>query len=132
MLDTSAMAAPIIVDYKTTEASVSDAACISCPDHATTNGRIGQTQLIDCFCSPGFYNAASRPDLEVDCAVCVSGTDCSRAGFTLATLPIKRGFFRLSLDTDDVCAHWNGACTQHTVAALMFLTAHVLPLQRQL
>jgi hypothetical protein len=57
----------------------------------------------DCVCSPGYYDAAQPKASQVDCTVCPSGSDCSGAGgFTLAMLPVKRGYYRLHERSVDV------------------------------
>jgi hypothetical protein len=57
-------------------------------------------------CSPGYYNAASPEAIasKVNCTR-PSGSDCRGvAGFTLATLPVKRGYYRLHDRSVDVAA----------------------------
>lgn len=55
----------------------------------------------DCVCSPEFYNAGANDDV-LSCRVCPSGTNCSIAGLTMASLPVKRGYYRPHPDSDDV------------------------------
>ncbi|KAL3926830.1 MAG: hypothetical protein SGPRY_003115 [Prymnesium sp.] len=59
----------------------------------------GSTEPADCVCQTGFFNntLANRT-----CGVCPSGTDCSSAGFTLETLPVRPGYYRLNPQSVDV------------------------------
>lgn len=93
--------------------SDSAAACVSCPPDSTTNGLLGRTNLADCLCQSDFYNAATHAG-EVGCSPCPSGTNCSVAGSTLATLPIKSGYFRLHAGSLDVrrCPDAASNCTE--------------------
>ncbi|KAL3926142.1 MAG: hypothetical protein SGPRY_003439, partial [Prymnesium sp.] len=52
-----------------------------------------------CVCESGYYNSSA---VNRSCAVCPSGTDCDVPGFTLETLPVRRGYFRLSGKSIDV------------------------------
>jgi len=56
-----------------------------------------------CECDVGFYDAnATTSGSEPLCVLCPLGAACSSAGVTLATLPIKRGGYRLSANSADV------------------------------
>ncbi|KAL3921489.1 MAG: hypothetical protein SGPRY_004887 [Prymnesium sp.] len=55
--------------------------------------REGATRPEDCVCKAGYYNTTLG---NSSCEVCPSGTSCDAPGSTLATLPVKRGYFRLS------------------------------------
>ena len=62
----------------------------------------GSSSAADCRCQPGYYDRAPAGS-PVDCQTCPSGSDCSTAaGFTLTTLPIKRGYYRLHPGSIDV------------------------------
>ena len=41
-------------------------------------------------------------DEDTKCKACPTGTDCSKAGITLSTLPVKEGFWRTSARSSDV------------------------------
>ncbi|KAL3930332.1 MAG: hypothetical protein SGPRY_001582 [Prymnesium sp.] len=52
-----------------------------------------------CVCEAGHFNNTLR---NWSCVVCPSGTDCRSAGFTLATLPVRPGYFRRNPESVDV------------------------------
>ena len=74
-------------------------ACIKCPEHSTTVG-LASASLDDCVCERGYFDADEGT--SVTCELCASGTSCNTAGTTLATLPVKRGYYRRLLSTTDV------------------------------
>ena len=51
-------------------------------------------------CIHRYYDEDEGPD--VSCALCPSGSDCARAGTTLAAIPIYRGYYRRSTNTTDI------------------------------
>jgi hypothetical protein len=59
------------------------------------------TQLGDCLCNVGFYDANDRRD-GVNCSRCVAGTVCATAGTSLSSLNIQRGYWRASPASTDV------------------------------
>ena len=62
----------------------------------------GETSSEACVCKEGFYDDGTLVD-RVNCTVCPSGTDCSQSiGVTKATLPVKRGYYRLHESSVDV------------------------------
>jgi hypothetical protein len=73
-------------------------ACIVCPVHSDTLYE-KSTAESDCLCAPGFYDA--NMSATVECIECPIGTDCG-SGSTLHSLPLLRGYYRLSIDTIDV------------------------------
>lgn len=82
--------------FNPNEQSSSDAACISCPANSGTDGLQARTHLTDCKCTREYYNTVADIG-QVKCSICPSGSDCSlNVGNTLLSLPVKRGFFRLS------------------------------------
>ena len=74
-------------------------ACIKCPERATTQSK-ASTRPDECVCEKGYFDADSGS--SVSCELCVSGTQCDAIGVTLATIPVKRGYYRRSIDTTDV------------------------------
>ena len=56
----------------------------------------------DCRCKAGWYNSAPA-GAPVECTdECPIGTDCSSAGYDLASLPVKTGYYRLNEWSADV------------------------------
>ena len=68
---------------------------------AITAGLPRRTSLVDCVCRAGYYNHNASVG-SVNCRECVSGTQCSRPGTVPETLPIKRGYYRLSSTSLDI------------------------------
>lgn len=74
-------------------------ACMNCPLNSATASP-GATSQSQCLCSKGFYLAAAG-----SCRSCaelgngVNVTECSR-GTSLATLPLKQGYWREDRDSD--------------------------------
>ena len=87
--------------------------CTRCPERTSTLGRSGVSSFAACACMPGFFLAPEGRDTSNDpackerCCTCPIGTDCSSGDVTLALLPIKKGYFRLSRETNDVGASPN-------------------------
>jgi len=80
-------------------------ACKGCSLNSTTNALRNCSSVASCVCRDGYYeHNATRKWItgEIDCRVCPSGSDCPKAGVTLETMPIKRGYFRLSKDSIDI------------------------------
>ena len=71
-----------------------EAACIPCPPHSITNGMTGAMSIGSCVCESEFYNNATS-DGQANCILCPSGTDCFQPGFSILTLPVKCGYYRL-------------------------------------
>ena len=55
-----------------------------------------------CLCNIGYYNKRSAANNSVECALCVVGSACTEAGTSLATLPLKAGYYRTGSDSDDL------------------------------
>ena len=66
--------------------------------------------LSDCTCEIGLYNNAS--DGGVQCLTCPVGTACNNLGVTLASLPLKPGYYRPSTSSVDVrkCSDAGAGC----------------------
>ena len=80
-------------------------ACIPCSNvdpHSFTNGSQGCTSPLACICRVGYFNFNATASSTPQCHECVSGTSCTDPGTTLATIPIKRGYYRLSSKSLDV------------------------------
>ena len=59
----------------------SDLGSQSCPSNSTSSqGAVEQRQ---CVCNSGFYNNASRPDVNVTCAVCLPDAICKGGNMTM-------------------------------------------------
>ena len=54
-----------------------------------------------CVCQRGSYNNATSAG-GLSCAACPAGTNCSRPGLLLTTLPLKVGYYRLNESSLDV------------------------------
>ena len=62
----------------------------------------GATSWEACVCKTGFYDDGRGSD-RVNCILCPSGSDCSQSvGVDLASLPVKRGYYRLNESSIDV------------------------------
>ena len=56
----------------------------------------------ECRCAPSFYDIGEE-SIQVDCDDCPSGSDCRHAaGFSLTTLPIMTGYYRLHGRSSDI------------------------------
>ena len=55
-----------------------------------------------CLCNKGYYNARSAANNSVECALCPVGSACVEAGTSLASLPLKVGYYRTGSDSDDL------------------------------
>eukprot|EP00966_Prymnesium_polylepis_P070241 1632969-Prymnesium_polylepis.2 len=77
--------------YNHLTGSATQADCRPCPDRSFTLFK-ASTAVTDCLCEGTQYNA--NVSSGVECLTCPVGTDCLTAGVTLATLPIKPGYFR--------------------------------------
>ena len=69
-------------------------------DHSTVAAR-GAVSEAACVCKVDYYNSGASPT-SISCAPCMTGTNCSQNGTTIAVLPIKRGYYRLSLSSTDI------------------------------
>ena len=54
-----------------------------------------------CECAEGYFEATTSSKVDA-CQLCPSGSNCSAAGTTVATIPVKRGYYRRSTATLDV------------------------------
>ena len=69
----------------------------------------GSSDPKDCRCKPGYFDRSPTSSFDHapaagDCIECPSGTNCGgHAGYTLATLPIERGYYRV--DTTSIDLH---------------------------
>ena len=74
--------------------------CLLCPRHSIS--AMGSATSGECACEEGYYDETTDGGMPV-CLECPSGSDCRHAaGNTLATLPIRRGYYRLSHRSIDV------------------------------
>ena len=76
-------------------------ACLSCPS-STTTASSAATSVGECLCNKGYYNSRSASNNTVECALCPVGSACVEAGTSLATLPLKAGYYRTGNDSDDL------------------------------
>ena len=93
--------------------------CTRCPERTTTGGSVGLSGPEDCRCLDGFYlapvdharvrRAATVAACVEQCCSCPVGTFCNTSSsantsnlVTLATLPIKRGYYRRVNSTVDI------------------------------
>ena len=66
-------------------------------EHSTTL-QTGTLSVHDCVCDAGYYlSTTNTSDPARTCQPCGRGTQCTRAGLTIATLPIEEGWWRASL-----------------------------------
>ena len=91
-------------------------ACRPCPNFATTIGT-ASSSLMQCLCTEGYFNIASSSN--VVCEPCPLGTTCTELGATVATLPIKPGYYRASETTANVvrCFDAGAGCGSKTECA---------------
>ena len=85
--------------YNPKDGQTSQVACRSCPGNSITRGLQGQTGVAACLCKVGYYEYTGN---QTECRECPAGSECSTPGTVLRDLPIKRGYFRLSLNSSDV------------------------------
>ena len=74
--------------------------CQQCPPRSTSDA--GAVDASGCLCLPDYYDSDGAAIDSERCQLCPSGADCSRAGTTIFSLPIMRGYFRLSNRSIDV------------------------------
>ena len=74
---------------------------LSCP-LSTTTEKDAATSVEQCLCNKGYYNARSAANNSVECALCPVGSACVEAGTSLASLPLKVGYYRTGSDSDDL------------------------------
>ena len=67
--------------YNPTYNANNQTACIKCPERSTTQA-MASTRADECVCEKSFFDADGGAG--VACELCVSGTNCSRVGTTLA------------------------------------------------
>ena len=81
------------------------AACVPCPPHSTTTGT-ASSSLQHCTCVPGYFNPAQSnltgTPAPATCVACPLGSICDDLGATLASLPIKSGYYRASASASNV------------------------------
>ena len=87
--------------YNPTVNANNQTACFKCPERSTTLAK-ASTRPDECVCEEGYYDAGTVYGAGVRCQLCVSGTKCSTSATTLATLPVRRGFYRRSNATTDI------------------------------
>jgi hypothetical protein len=73
-----------------------------CPPNSGSAGRLGQDSRTACWCDAHYYNGATPISGDVECRRCPSGCDCATVGATLASLPVKRGYYRINATSIDV------------------------------
>ena len=104
-----------------------DNPCLQCPSEdvdGVSRPRVtlatGAVNISACGCMAGLYlTPCPTCSLGNECATCPVGATCSEAGVELATLPIKRDYFRISTSSADVrkCLT-NGVCVNTDGAQL--------------
>jgi ribosomal protein S27E len=84
--------------------SASQLDCTPCAPFSSTNGNDRAKSVDACVCEPGYYNNATSllHGAAPACAQCFVGTDCPLKNTTRLTLPLKRGFWRVSNTSLDV------------------------------
>ena len=89
--------------FNPTPNAVDASACKSCSahfnaEHLTTASK-GASDPAQCICAIGYYNDAALDEAR-SCVSCDDATMlCARSGLTLATLPLRSGFWRHSNKT---------------------------------
>ena len=53
------------------------------------------TSISFCECKKGYYDRALASD-QVECVLCMVGSDCNTAGTTLDQLPLSVGYYRIT------------------------------------
>ena len=90
----------IVGFYNPNAGASAQGTCIRCPPQSTTRSA-ASAHVSDCVCLPGYLDqVASRG--SVHCVKCVVGTHCTELGTSLPTMPVRRGYFRLSANSSDV------------------------------
>ena len=83
--------------FNPTQGASNQMACVPCPTHSST-AALASIHARQCKCVRGYYDAT--PDHNVtaspQCYPCPIGTLCNHVGVTLATLPLKPGYYRTS------------------------------------
>ena len=74
--------------------------CSLCPPNSLTKGE-GSQSISRCECDVGFFNVPNSTH-EVRCVRCPIGTICVQPGLKAQTLPLQRGYFRMTTNTSDV------------------------------
>ena len=74
-------------------------ACEQCPDNAVSVQ--GASRVAECQCNAGYYNARSASETP-ECVLCGAGAVCKVRGVTVATLPLKAGYWRLSPESTEI------------------------------
>lgn len=72
--------------------------CLPCPSNSNTT-HSASTNVDACVCESGFYDAsmlAIGDASSISCRQCPLGTNCGYSGITIGTLPLMRGYFRLT------------------------------------
>ena len=91
-------------------------ACEPCPRFSTTE-RAAAHAVSLCRCIAGYYDSSlSSPPHRPVCAPCPVGTNCLEMGVTLATLPIRPGYFRPSVTSPNAvrCGDASSGCGSKT------------------
>ena len=90
-------------------------ACKLCPKHATS--KKATTSVAECICEIGFFDEHAVPGQDgPHCVPCSVGTRCSTLGVTLRTLPIAKGYYRPSVESQDIrrCPDADAGCPEPT------------------
>ena len=99
------------------------AACLSCPPSTTTEGSAA-TSVGECLCNKGYYNSRSTANNSVECEMCPVGSVCVEAGTSLASLPLKAGYYRTGGDSDDLRRCPDAGANSGCVGALHWFIDH--------
>ena len=70
-----------------------------CPDNAIADP--GSSSVSACKCAKDFYDAVDDQG-DVECRRCPIGSACDESGHTLASLPVRPGYWRTSNQSDDL------------------------------
>ena len=65
------------------------------------------TSTADCYCETSYYDKLWESD-DVECVLCTLGANCTKSKLTLASLPLKTGYYRTSTNSSDLrqCADY--------------------------
>ena len=96
-VDAAVACSPNTYNPNTSSYLVTD--CVPCPSFTTTGTSTGVAEVAGCVCTSGYY----RPADGGKCRPCPIGTDCNAVtGTTAQTLPVRRGYYRLTERSSDV------------------------------
>ena len=74
-------------------------ACTPCPINSYSEQ--ASTSVAACFCESGYYDELYDSD-HVSCVLCPVAANCTAAGLTLSSLPLKRGYWRTGAGSDSL------------------------------